>query len=148
MRLDDGSWILMRQELRQDPFLAKVITPGHPLSQVTHMWVADLPEGLSRGGHTIHVRTTDMFGQTFTRSRVLRVVLPEDAQPAAPEKVVVRRFGQIAQVRTDKVDAFKKLHAQIDRELDQSFQQHGIQNHSIWLKDLPQGENYAIRFFE
>lgn len=148
MRLDDGSWTLMRQELRQDPFLAKVITPGHPLSQVTHMWVANLPEGLNRGGHTIHVRTTDMFGQTFTRSRVLRVVLPEDAQPAAPEKVVVRRFGQIAQVRADKLDDFKRLHAQMGPNLAQNFREHHVQNHSMWLKDLTPGEYYAFRFFQ
>ena len=66
------------RERRQDPYLAKVITPGHPLSQVTHMWVASLPEGIPRGGHTIHVRTTDMFDQTFRKARVLRVVPEAD----------------------------------------------------------------------
>ncbi|MGI9455289.1 MAG: calcineurin-like phosphoesterase C-terminal domain-containing protein, partial [Aeoliella sp.] len=74
MRLDDGSWVELQREAREDPYLAKVIAAGHPLSQVTHMWVGHLPAELAPGGHTIHVRTTDMFGQTFTAARVLRVV--------------------------------------------------------------------------
>lgn len=73
MRLDDGPWRQLKRERREDPYLANVITVGHPLSQVTHMWVGDLPSELALGGHTIHVRTTDMFGQTFTAARVIRV---------------------------------------------------------------------------
>ena len=73
MRLDEGNWTELRREAREDPYLAKVITPGHPLSQVTHMWVGRLPAELAPGGHTIHVRTTDMFEQTFTAARVFRV---------------------------------------------------------------------------
>jgi len=74
MRLDDGAWVELKREEREDPYLAKVIAAGHPLSQVTHMWVGHLPVEMTLGGHTIHVRTTDMFGQTFTAARVVRVV--------------------------------------------------------------------------
>ena len=74
MRIDAGHWHELKRESREDPYLAKVITAGHPLSQVTHMWIGVLPAELAPGGHTIHVRTTDMFGQTFTAARVLRVV--------------------------------------------------------------------------
>ena len=83
MRMDDGSWVEMNREAREDPYLAKVIAAGHPLSQVTHMWVGQLPADLAPGGHTIHVRTTDMFAQTFTAARVLRVVPDEKLSQAA-----------------------------------------------------------------
>lgn len=73
MRVDTGDWVELKREAREDPYLAKVIHPGHPLSQVTHMWVGHLPGDLQPGGHTIHVRTTDMFDQTFTAARVFRV---------------------------------------------------------------------------
>jgi hypothetical protein len=71
MKIDQGKWVRMEREIREDPYLQKVINPAHPLSQVTHIWVAKLPAGLSAGGHTIHIRTKDMFGQVFTASRIV-----------------------------------------------------------------------------
>jgi len=38
-----------------------------------HIWKANLPTGLPPGTHLIKVRTLDMFGQTFTGSRVLAI---------------------------------------------------------------------------
>ena len=77
MRVDDGPWVTMKREIRQDPYLLKVVPPGHPVSQATHIWAGKLPESLKPGGHTLHVRTQDMFGQTFSAARVFRV-LSED----------------------------------------------------------------------
>jgi len=39
----------------------------------THIWQAKLPADVRKGTHVIHVRTTDMFGQTFTGRRIIRV---------------------------------------------------------------------------
>ncbi len=39
----------------------------------THMWQGKLPEGLKNGTHTVTVRTTDMFNQTWTGHRIFRV---------------------------------------------------------------------------
>lgn len=38
-----------------------------------HLWKAPLPAGLRPGYHTLHVRTTDMFGAQHAASRVIRV---------------------------------------------------------------------------
>jgi len=38
-----------------------------------HMWQVTLPKEISVGSHTIRVKTTDMFGQTWQASRVFRV---------------------------------------------------------------------------
>ena len=39
----------------------------------THIWQAKLPANVRKGTHVIYVRTTDMFGQTFTGRRIIRV---------------------------------------------------------------------------
>ena len=39
----------------------------------THIWQAKLPANARKGTHVIYVRTTDMFGQTFTGRRIIRV---------------------------------------------------------------------------
>ena len=39
----------------------------------THIWQAKLPVDVRKGTHVIYVRTTDMFGQTFTGRRIIRV---------------------------------------------------------------------------
>ena len=39
----------------------------------THIWQAKLPADVRKGTHVIYVRTTDMFGQTFTGRRIIRV---------------------------------------------------------------------------
>ena len=76
-RINHGDWRPMERSPQQDPYLKKVITPGHPLSIVTHMWSAQLPADLPAGGHTIEVRTVDMYGQTFFGRRIVRVVTSE-----------------------------------------------------------------------
>ena len=39
----------------------------------SHIWQAKLPANVRKGTHVIYVRTTDMFGQTFTGHRIIRV---------------------------------------------------------------------------
>lgn len=38
-----------------------------------HIWQSKLPEDIKKGTHIIFVRTTDMFDQTFTGRRIIRV---------------------------------------------------------------------------
>jgi hypothetical protein len=40
---------------------------------VLHLWEANLPEISEEGTYLIHVRTTDMYGHTYTAHRVIRV---------------------------------------------------------------------------
>ncbi len=50
---------------------------GKPLqygvAKSMHIWQAKLPADVPKGTHVIYVRTTDMFGQTFTGRRIIRV---------------------------------------------------------------------------
>ncbi|MCH2152583.1 MAG: calcineurin-like phosphoesterase family protein [Phycisphaerales bacterium] len=85
MRIDGGKWMTMKRDLRPDPFLemeyvAEALnrTPrGRRLPkpvQSSHIWVANLPESLSPGGHVVEVESTDQFGQVDKRHRIFRVV--------------------------------------------------------------------------
>lgn len=42
-------------------------------SETNHMWKAALPAGLPPGTHTVSVRTTDMYGQSWTGHRIIRI---------------------------------------------------------------------------
>ncbi|MBL7972848.1 MAG: calcineurin-like phosphoesterase family protein [Prolixibacteraceae bacterium] len=42
-------------------------------SKTSHMWQALLPSGISGGTHRLTVKTTDMYGQTWSASRIFRI---------------------------------------------------------------------------
>ena len=42
-------------------------------SKSYHMWKGVLPTSIVAGTHTLSVRTTDMFGQTYDGKRIFRV---------------------------------------------------------------------------
>jgi hypothetical protein len=89
----NGEWIPMQQVETIDPECLRMhqLNPvldkeidGQALDDVlgykmdypsvsTHMWQAKIPNGLSPGTHTVAVRTTDMFNQTWTGHRIFRV---------------------------------------------------------------------------
>lgn len=84
MRVGNGEWIKMEQFAGQCPYylglkaMETSPTPPNGLklpnpSTTRHLWRAQLP-ALRRGTHRLEVRTTDMFGQTFTDFRVVRIV--------------------------------------------------------------------------
>jgi hypothetical protein len=85
MRVDDsGEWLRMAQTIMKDPYFEEVkayeakLPPeaGRKLPdarETDHIWTANFPESLTPGLHMIHVRTTDMFGQTYTDQRSIRV---------------------------------------------------------------------------
>ncbi len=79
-RLNDSDFQPMQHTLRADPFMedrylrylgtdGEVSTPN-PSS---HIWVADLPESLEPGVHTVTVRSTDPYGQVSEASQVFEV---------------------------------------------------------------------------
>lgn len=47
--------------------------PAHVPPKSAHLWQGSLPAGLAPGYHDLEVRTTDMFGHTYTTTRVFRI---------------------------------------------------------------------------
>ena len=43
------------------------------MAKSQHIWQTKLPANVRKGTHVIYVRTTDMFGQTYTGRRIIRV---------------------------------------------------------------------------
>lgn len=85
MRLKaEDPWIPMEQNAMQDPAYVRtkqledrVITEKN--KQLTgafktpHIWKANLPKDATPGTYLLQVRTTDMFGQTYTGNRVINI---------------------------------------------------------------------------
>lgn len=70
-----AEWVPMRFAPQVDPLYARVTEreSGQEASTAYHIWEGALPSDLTPGGHLIRVRATDMYGQVFTASRILRV---------------------------------------------------------------------------
>ena len=92
---NSGEWILMERVEVPDPNYVRLkemeeeiletlsaheITPPASFGRSipnprpsSHLWQATLPGSISRGTHTIHVRSTDMFDQVHDGYRIVRV---------------------------------------------------------------------------
>lgn len=82
---DDARWIPLEHVMgRKDPAFERMkaleehqhdaMGPKLPNpADVTHMWAGMLPAGIAPGTHALEVRTTDLFGQVYTASRIFRV---------------------------------------------------------------------------
>ncbi len=97
-RTTSGSWIAMRRVDREDPYFAQLKQREAELGQKKnsepalgralpaiikspHLWQANLSATPPTGTHSIHVRTTDMWGQTYADRRIIRVLA--NAAPTA-----------------------------------------------------------------
>ncbi len=80
----DAAWQSLEKSKRKDPLFlemkklesSKKPPPGRKLpgaADSSHIWVGRLPSNLPPGPHVIEVRTTDLFGRTYTDRRVIRV---------------------------------------------------------------------------
>ena len=84
MRLGEGEWVKLERVEREDPSYAalKQAEEDNPppagrklpkIQKSDHIWRGMLPDQLPRGTHVIEVRTTDVYGQSFTGRRVIRI---------------------------------------------------------------------------
>lgn len=85
IRLGDGPWVPMTKVSQPDPFGLRTklfedkVTKPLPWRAApkpgnsSHIWEALLPQNAPVGVHLIHVRATDIFGQTDTGRRVIYV---------------------------------------------------------------------------
>lgn len=79
-RVNDGEWVDMRRQLTFDPSYLElaerhdaVIKPWVEPEPSTHLWIADLPDGIGPGTHLLSVVATDEFGSTHHGHKVLEV---------------------------------------------------------------------------
>jgi L-rhamnose mutarotase len=60
----------------------------------------------------------------------------------------MKRFGWIIGVRRDKLAEYKRLHAAVWTSVLRMIKQCHIQNYSIYLRQLPDGNYYLFSYFE
>jgi len=85
MRLGQGGeWIPLARTLRPDPYFVELkrrefesepppARPLPPADPSSHLWVGTLPPEPPRGTFVLEVRATDVFGETSTAHRIIRV---------------------------------------------------------------------------
>jgi hypothetical protein len=85
MRVDGAKWAPLNQTRTIDPFCLRMhqdnqFNANEALgyhfdkpSETGHMWKGTLPD-IEAGTHTVEVRTTDLFGHTYSAKRILRVL--------------------------------------------------------------------------
>ena len=79
--LDEGSYQALTREIRTDPYFEDLYDSFRQTyddwiepRRANHIWTGKLPADLKAGVHTIEVRTTDQYGQTYRGSRIFEVL--------------------------------------------------------------------------
>src|SRR5215469_5291043 len=60
----------------------------------------------------------------------------------------VKRYGTVIELRPEKIDEYKKLHAAVWPDVLNIISQCNIQNYSIYLRKLADGRHYLFSYFE
>jgi len=60
----------------------------------------------------------------------------------------MKRYGSVIGVKEEKLDEYKKLHEDVWPEVLSMIKQCHIENYSIYLRKLPDGNHYLFSYFE
>lgn len=70
------------------------------------------------------------------------------ARAADTAKKAPARYGSVIGVKAEKLEEYKRLHAAIWPEVAKKITECHIQNYSIYLRKLPDGNYYLFSYFE
>lgn len=60
----------------------------------------------------------------------------------------MQRYGSIVEVRADKLEEYKRLHAAAWPDVLRLIRENNIRNYSIFHRKLPDGRHYLFSYFE
>jgi L-rhamnose mutarotase len=60
----------------------------------------------------------------------------------------MQRYGDIIELRADKIDEYKRLHAAVWPEVLKMIRDCNIRNYSIYLRQLDEGRYFLFSYFE
>jgi L-rhamnose mutarotase len=60
----------------------------------------------------------------------------------------MKRYGSVIEVREDKLEEYKRLHAAVWPGVQKMITECNIHNYSIYLRKLPDGKLYLFSYFE
>jgi L-rhamnose mutarotase len=60
----------------------------------------------------------------------------------------MKRYGMITGLRAEKLEEYKRLHAAVWPDVLRRIKQSHIQNYSIYMRQLDDGQHYLFSYFE
>ena len=60
----------------------------------------------------------------------------------------MKRYGSVIELKVEKLDEYKKLHADVWPDVLAMIDKCNIHNYSIYLRQLPDGKFYLFSYFE
>jgi len=60
----------------------------------------------------------------------------------------MKRYGSVIGLRAEKLDEYKKLHAAVWPDVLKMISACHIENYSIYLRKMPDGQHYLFSYFE
>jgi L-rhamnose mutarotase len=60
----------------------------------------------------------------------------------------MKRYGSVIGLRAEKIDEYKRLHAAVWPDILDRIQECHFENYSIFLRRLPDGNDYLFSYFE
>ena len=60
----------------------------------------------------------------------------------------MKRYGSVLEIREERIDEYKKLHAAVWPGVLAMIKECKIRNYSIYLRKLPDGKHYLFSYFE
>jgi L-rhamnose mutarotase len=70
------------------------------------------------------------------------------ATGCTPEQAHVRRYGQVLEVKPEKIEEYKRLHADVWPGVLKQIEECNIRNYSIYLGEVQKGRWYLFAYFE
>ena len=60
----------------------------------------------------------------------------------------MKRYGSVIEVKADRVEEYRKLHADVWPGVLKMIKESNLHNYSIYLRKLPDGKYYLFTYFE
>jgi len=60
----------------------------------------------------------------------------------------MKRYGSVIEIKEDKIEEYKRLHADAWPDVLKMISDCNIRNYSIFLRKLPDGKHYLFSYFE
>lgn len=70
------------------------------------------------------------------------------ATGCTPEQGQVRRYGQVLEIKPEKIEEYKRLHADVWPGVLKQIEECNIRNYSIYLGEVQKGRWYLFAYFE
>jgi L-rhamnose mutarotase len=91
---------------------------------------------------------TSMIAQSVSLVSIFALAAAVLGRAAEPKNHAPTRYASVIGLRAEKLDEYKRLHAAVWPEVAKAVRGANLRNYSIYLRRLPDGNNYLFSYFE